>query len=269
MHKLSLSCAAMLLGMIAGISVACAADLPARTYGKVPVADPAYDWSGFYIGLNAGYSWGNPRSDLRGNIVGAFGPPLEPAGYTARTSEFIGGGQAGYNYQSGALVVGVEADIQYADIKGTTTTPSTFIPSLFDFAHYSESQRIDWLGTVRGRIGFAPASAVLLYATGGLAYGGVRATSLFAFDTPPFATYAGAASQTRLGWTAGGGVEWALDRAWSLKAEYLYFDLGSIEVIGRQPATAGFWTITNQKVTGQTVRVGVNYRFGGPVVARY
>jgi outer membrane immunogenic protein len=262
--------AAVVLGALAGVAAASAADLSPRTYSKAAaMTDPAFDWTGFYVGLNAGYGWGDPGSNFRGNPAGSFGAPLDPSSYVTRNRGFIGGAQAGYNYQTGALVLGVEADIQYADIKGTTTTPSTFLPGLGDFAHYSESQKLDWLGTLRGRLGFVPTANVLLYATGGLAYGGVRATSLYMFETPPFATYTGATTETRVGWTAGGGAEWAFDRAWSVKGEYLYYDLGTIGVTGRQPGNVVFSTITSQKVAGQFVRLGLNYRFGGPVIARY
>jgi len=229
--------------------------------GSAYAASPISTWTGFYIGANAGYGFGNPSSFLTWNRLANNVAPLTPADYSTNVSGALGGLQFGYNYQINNFVIGAETDFQFSDISGETKTGSTFIPFLTDFAHFNEDQKLKWLGTVRARGGVLATPSLLIFATGGLAYGSVQATSTFAFETPPFATYTGSTTQTRVGWTAGGGVEWALDRAWSIKGEYLYYDLGTISVTGDEPGNAGFHTLLDQKVNGQIVRVGVNFKF--------
>ena len=261
MKKLSLlSVALMAVGSIGSSN---AADLPARMTTLAPV--PYLNWTGFYAGVNAGFGWGDPSSHLvTGPLAGFAADPLAPADYNTRMSGFIGGAQAGYNYQINTVVVGVETDIQFSNINGTMTTPSTFLPALVSPATFTESETLSWFGTARGRIGFLPMSNLLLYGTGGLAYGRVNTTSLFHFDTAPFVAYSGSAAQTKAGWTLGGGAEWALDRSWSVKAEYLYYDLGTINVTGLPPVLGPipFATQLSQKVTGSIAKFGVNFMFG-------
>ena len=211
--------------------------------------------------MNAGYGWGNPRSHADA-ILFPGNAPLIPGDYNTKTNGFIGGLQGGYNYQINTTVVGVETDIQFGSIKGTTTTPSTPLPALFDFAHFSVSEKVNWFGTLRGRFGFLPMSNLLLYGTGGLAYGGVNAETDYQYETAPFVNYHGSTTKTKTGWTAGGGAEWAFNRMWSVKAEYLYYDLGTVRVTGSQPGNTTFFTFLDQKVTGQVARLGVNYKFG-------
>jgi outer membrane immunogenic protein len=237
---------------------AVAADMPV----KAVVAVPYLNWTGFYVGLNAGYGWGNPNSHLgEGPTPSGFGgaAPLLPADYNPGSRGFIGGAQAGYNYQINTVVVGVETDIQFGSINGTMTTGSTALP--LAFATFTESQKLSLFGTLRGRIGFLPMSNLLLYGTGGLAYGRVNVTSQFRFDTPPFNDYSGSTTQTKTGWTIGGGAEWALNPSWSVKAEYLYYDLGTVSVTGLKPTRPLFSTSLSQNVTGSIARLGVNYKF--------
>jgi outer membrane immunogenic protein len=255
LKKILLASAAVI---VAAMGAAHAADMPV----KAPVAAPSLNWTGWYVGLNAGYGWGDPGSHFDWNRLASSSAPLTPNDYNIRTRGFIGGAQAGYNYQINTLLLGIETDIQFGNIKGTVTTPSTFLPFLADFAHLSESQKINWFGTLRGRLGFLPMSNLLLYGTGGLAYGGVKAETDFQYETPPFSHYQGSTSKTKTGWTVGGGAEWALNRAWSVKAEYLYYDLGTISVTGSQPGNTGFFTLVDQKVTGSIARLGLNYKLG-------
>ena len=178
MKKLSLlSVALMAVGSIGSSN---AADLPARMTTLAPV--PYLNWTGFYAGVNAGFGWGDPSSHLvTGPLAGFAADPLAPADYNTRMSGFIGGAQAGYNYQINTVVVGVETDIQFSNINGTMTTPSTFLPALVSPATFTESETLSWFGTARGRIGFLPMSNLLLYGTGGLAYGRVNTTSSVPF----------------------------------------------------------------------------------------
>jgi outer membrane immunogenic protein len=289
----------ILIGSAAVVSVlaatsAFAADLAPRMYAKAPaVAVVVYDWTGFYIGGNAGYSWGREKTD--GTVTGTqsvsvfrtAGPDLLP-GFPVVTSlaalplsgradvnGFIGGGQFGYNWQRGTWLFGLEADFQGSDERGrgdVCTVAGCPLGSAVVTANY----KLDWFGTARGRLGFLPAERVLLYATGGLAYGH------FAANAPLVPLSWGS---TRAGWTVGAGVEAAIDRNWSVKLEYLYMDLGDVgssstsaTTVTNAPNTPsqGFNTVTtttftsafNTRFTDNIVRVGVNYRFGGPV-ARY
>ncbi|MEP9378286.1 outer membrane beta-barrel protein [Aquabacter sp. CN5-332] len=184
---------------------AAAADMNAGYgYGYAPAAQPM-SWTGFYIGANAGYSWGSSG-------------PYSPGG-------FLGGLQAGYNWQfvGSPFVAGVETDFDWAGISDGA---------------YS----LNYFGTVRARLGFA-FERILAYGTLGFAYGGGQ-----------FEVLGLSNNQTHGGWTIGAGAEFALDRNWSARAEYLYVDLGSStynSLIG--PATLGF--------DGNILRGGVNYRF--------
>jgi outer membrane immunogenic protein len=205
---------------------AAAADLstrPVAPYYKAPVYAPvAYNWSGFYLGINGGGGWGSSSWDS----TGGFG-----------TSGGLVGGTVGYNYQMGQAVIGLEGDIDWADINGTVTSGAC--PT---GCQTSDS----WLSTVRGRLGYA-ADRFLPYVTGGAAFGDIRASN------PGFP----GGSATNTGWTVGGGIEFAAAGHWTAKAEYLYVDLGNF--------TCG---IACNGVPGDAVsfrsnilRGGLNYRF--------
>jgi outer membrane immunogenic protein len=273
------------------VTSASAADMP--IYPKAaPVA--VYDWTGFYLGTNVGYSWGRGSTDgtsTASQRVSTFltGPPTGPlltdvvtplAGgvFSGRSdiNGFIGGGQLGYNWQIGSWLAGLEADAQASGERGRVGLVPTGVAPAFA-ADYS----LDWFGTVRGRLGFLAAERLLVYATGGVAFGG------FSGGSP---TLAYAFASTKVGWTVGAGVEAALGSNWSVKFEYLYMDLGnvgsisaataapsvSVAVVGAAPAQTRLTQTTysylfNTKFTDSIARVGLNYKFGGPaaVVARY
>ena len=276
-----------------------AADLAVKV---PPPADPVMNWTGFYVGANAGATWDNTWLSVVTTTAFINTPSLSPLGTTAGpaaavastgkfgvgTGGFIGGVQAGYNYQMGRYVVGVETDIQGiggADgfFTATQAAPRTGFPGDFMVATVAVSERLNYLGTLRGRAGFLVQPGLLLYGTGGLAYGGVQASTsisgmpLPATGTSSFAGSGGFGATTRVGWTVGGGGEWKLTPHWSVKAEYLYYDLGSISY-GTTPMTAflatGVLNFTNVstssgRVNGNLARVGVNYEFGaGPILAK-
>jgi outer membrane immunogenic protein len=203
-----------------------AADLSVAPLYKAPPAPvtPAYNWSGFYLGLNGGGGWGHSYWD-----TSATG--MRPSGAVA-------GGTAGYNWQFGNAVIGLEGDIDWANLKGSNT--STLCP-----AGCSTSDT--WLSTVRGRAGYA-FGGILPYITGGLAVGDVRASS------PGFA----GATNTSTGWTVGGGVEFALTGNWTAKAEYLHVDLGRFNC----GVNCDGLPTDNVSMHDDLVRAGVNYRFG-------
>ncbi len=222
-----------------------------------------FSWTGFYVGVNAGYAWSeadrslalNPLYPLGG--VNPIGELQARAGGSLKASGFTGGGQAGYNYQSGALVMGVEADFNYLDLSksvGGPMGPSANFPignNLF------QSYSIDWMATVRARLGYAMGTT-LLYVTGGLAIADVSAGETLQFTG---GTATGGFSDTKTGWTIGGGLEYALNRSWTLKAEYLYADLGKVSFGSSLPLFANSSASHSSDITLQTARVGINYKF--------
>jgi outer membrane immunogenic protein len=278
MKKIAL---AIVAASIMSVSAASGADLARRTYTKPPppVVAPVYNWTGIYIGGNVGGGWSEDSGATlcsEGGVVNGPGCQNVPGG-TINGSGVIGGVQAGYNWQVGpSWLIGIEADIQGADIKGSTTVngPFPFFGGGFGLAatRYTASERIDWFGTVRGRAGMT-AGPVLLYVTGGLAYGHARLNTDLV-DPFPF-TFPASASVTKAGWTAGGGVEWGFAGNWSVKVEGLYYDLGTTTVragptVGAgDPAVAVFTRGKEFDLHGVIGRVGLNYRFGGPVIAKY
>jgi outer membrane immunogenic protein len=278
MKKLALAVSLLAISAVG----ASAADMaPAPVYSKAPVVmPPVYDWTGFYVGANAGGAWSN--------FDPATSTVFSPVGYFAATSVtaigaaglqginntgFTGGLTAGYNWQAGAAVVGIESDFNYFGVKGSTSSSAIYpccAPTSFTI---NTSTSSDWLFTLRGRAGFLVTPALLLYGTGGLAVADVKAAFNFT-DTFASATESAAISTTRAGWTAGAGAEYALMNGWSIKAEYLYVDLGQATAtstnlnttIGAYPASVFTHTVN---LTSNIGRVGINYKFGGPVVARY
>ena len=199
-------------------SLAQAADLPRRAAPPVFTPVPVFTWTGFYAGLNVGYGIDAERN--RSPYVGSpsyvalANAGLVPAGYLFRPEGIIGGGQIGYNYQIGSVVLGVEADFQGSDIRSRALSTGAVAPGLVTGASRLD---LDWFGTVRGRLGFVPSDRVLVYGTGGLIYGQERIRSQLVAGALPGALapasgaiWAGARSDVRTGWTAGGGIEYAL-----------------------------------------------------------
>ena len=257
---------------------ASAADLPARTYSKAPAAIAAvYNWTGFYVGVNVGYGWATEPTVLTTDVTGLFPALLVQANNAAtRPAGIIGGAQAGYNWQSGQLLAGVEADFSGSDIHSSNDFSGPV--GVTRFVH--SDQKLDWLATVRGRVGFVAAEQLLLYVTGGLAVGQVSTnsslTTTVANNLPACIAaniglcYGSSDASTRLGWTAGAGAEFALMSNWSVKAEYLFVSLDHSTSTGLDtrfnPPLRLFADTRNDF---HIARVGVNYRFGGPVVAKY
>jgi outer membrane immunogenic protein len=287
MKKLLLSVAALALSA----GAATAADLPSRKAPIIPPPPPPAMWTGFYVGLNAGYTWADSdRVSLLATDtgVGGYGAAQAfgaiPGALSLKRDGFLGGGQVGYNYQyNDKFVVGLEADIQ--GVASGSTSASSFGPGLgaITFAGAQAQSSLDYLGTVRGRIGYLVTPALLLYGTGGLAYGQAN-LSLSAFG--PAAAFNGSVSfsDTRVGWAAGGGAEWMFMPNWSAKVEYLYYDLGTASTpqlaysyLAPGILAAGGAKIStinaSQLYNGHVIRVGLNYHFNwaapAPVVAKY
>jgi outer membrane immunogenic protein len=269
----------------ATLGSALAADLtPAPAY-KAPVTAvaPVATWNGFYIGGNVGYGWDSGNTGLSAvSTDPVLAPALAailaagsyPAALSTSAKGVIGGGQAGYNWQISQWLFGLEADIQASGIKGSAS--QTLSPAFFDMTSTGVSKSIDWFGTVRGRIGLLPTQQLLLYVTGGLAYGQTKAsfnTTDVPFGCIPNATICanGASSSVRAGWTVGAGAEAMLAPNWSVKAEYLYIDLGNRSLNVPASTVPAIVFTTSTSFHEQIARVGLNYHFdwAGPVVARY
>lgn len=198
-----------------------------KDFGPAPRYAPAFTWSGFYLGLQAGYGWGT--TDAATGTLGGFNQA-----YSYDTSGALGGVHAGFNWQAQQIVLGLETDLELAGLDGSG------IGTLGS----RHSSQIDWLGSFRGRIGFA-ADRTLFYLTGGLAYGDISTAG------PDFTT-----SDWRTGWTAGGGIEHAFAPNWTARIEYRYTDLGSESF-----ASTGINRAESNDVTFSAVRAGVSWRF--------
>jgi outer membrane immunogenic protein len=264
MRNSELFFSAAFVSAMVGIGAASAADMTPRTYTKAPIiAEPGYNWTGFYVGVNAGGVWSQTDFVYDPNPIGfpASAPGLIAAG-TQRYNHggFSGGGQAGYNWQAGLFVFGMEADVQYTDTKGTALQP------VFLGTTLTESYKSDWLATFRGRVGIT-SGPVLFYATGGLALADVHYFDSVAF---PGTFNTASSSETRTGYAAGGGVEWAVNQHWSVKGEFLYVDLGKTNYTSLNTSNLSSATILHEhRLHEEVARVGLNYKWGGPIVAKY
>jgi outer membrane immunogenic protein len=275
---------------VAFTQIAWAADMPVKALRYAPTPPPAvYSWAGFYLGGNVGYSWGNADTDFNAapitvNIIN--NPPITAVGIpgfvgseSVKPAGVIGGGQIGYNWQFASnWVAGVEADIQASGEKAgnnfsnpfSFTVPGGAGSALVAGAAVTDYEaKILWFGTMRGRIGYAW-DRVMLYATGGLAYGevqmrGTRTVAGTVLGLPLSSTTALGHSQVNAGWTVGAGVEAALVGNWTWKAEYLYVNLGSLDdpdaPAPRITSVTGGQTLTRSNYTDNIVRIGLNYKF--------
>ena len=230
-----------------------AADLPVKAPSAAP-AKARFSWTGCYAGLNAGASFNHIDQNVEVPGVATFGSG-------EKNTSFTGGGQLGCNLQFDPnWVVGIEGDINYLKSNRGQTFAFPFAGGEDTFgAQGTQETSLRWLATIRGRFGYAW-DRWFLYATGGLAVGDVK-SSVSASTTEP-AAYAGSYSSNRTGWTAGGGFEYAFAERFSLKAEYLHFDLGTAQypVAGNSAFLPLTWN-ASAKVSGDIVRMGLNYRF--------
>jgi outer membrane immunogenic protein len=248
------------LGLLATTALAAygadalAADLGIKQPYKAPVSvfNP---WMGGYVGVNAGWGWGRSRSDF---FISSLVNPIS-ASQSLRPDGVIGGGQLGYNWQLDPnWLIGAEADIQASGQKASTTR---FDAVDVEGVTTTYETKIQWFGTVRGRVGYVFDRRILLYATGGLAYGrvSIAGTSTDTFLALTLGTAGFSNSNVNTGWTAGGGVEGvAWDPRWTWKAEYLYMDLGTVGTVVSPGLTR---TLTTTKFTDQIVRGGLNFHF--------
>jgi outer membrane immunogenic protein len=284
---------------IGGVGTTVAADLPVKAPVKALPA-PVATWTGCYVGANGGGIIGGDRYSLAqgGDFLAPNNIFSSPANnitdtFRSRDSGFTGGGQVGCNWQAGAKVVwGVEGDINGATRLTDTRSfgplgPFAPVPgnnpgALLAASHTETlTKDLNWFATFRGRVGFLATPTLLLYGTGGLAVADINSSTNVVFGTDQFFlggfNFNGSTSTTRAGWTVGAGAEWLFAPHWSVKAEYLFLDFGSFgynsPCTSAPPGSCGpgtnfLWT-TSVRAQEHIARFGVNYHFGGPIVAKY
>jgi outer membrane immunogenic protein len=227
--------------LVACSAPAAAADMPGRP-APVVAAVPGYNWGGFYGGINAGWAWGptNWRYDV-----------VPPVSLSQQANGGFGGFQAGYNFQIASFVLGIEGDYEFANINATSLCPN---PA---FTCHSKARNT---ADITGRIGFAW-DRVLLYAKGGEAWAFNRYESIATVNTI-------GGAETRSGWLGGVGIEYAYDPCWSVKAEYNYMDFGT-NFVTRYNANGSPAAGMDVSQKMNVAKVGINYKFGGPLTAKY
>jgi outer membrane immunogenic protein len=273
----------------ASTAAASAADLPLKAPAPV-MAAPLPSWAGFYAGGNVGGDWGTSRTSLDVTSSGDFFtfpiclPPangcqvnvvdVRNAGaQRLHPSGFTGGVQAGYNWQAGAVVYGVEADFNYFRSAASGIRTVGLVSGLPATVTVGQSESTDWLFTLRGRLGWAFSPAWLVYATGGLAVTDLH--SGWTFSETRFGNVASSSfSNTRAGWTIGAGVETKFAAGWRLGLEYLFVDFDTststvpvVLLLGGGTVPQNFTQTVD--LQSHIVRVKLNYSWGGPVVAKY
>jgi len=237
-------------------------DLKQAVAPPEPLCD--YNWTGFYVGARIGGGFSDSDFTAHGEPVAGF--TIDPEHQDLSADGFIGGGQLGFNWQIGQFfVLGAEADFMGSAMNDSTTAQH-FVPQIGPAganASLHAEQDINWFGSLRGRVGFVPWCRLLIYGTGGFAYANIDDS--VEFDLRPFggaSTYPASHSSTETGWTAGAGLEYAINPHWTIKAEYLYFDVGDQTAIGHPiPPNPPFQVRYNWDAQFHTVTAGINFKF--------
>ncbi len=241
------------------------------------VADPG--WTGFYVGAYAGGAWGNtdPRTDTGTvNALTYFvsnanaGSVSSNASGSSSSAAFAGGVQFGANQRVGPIIVGAELDYGSFNLSGSRGATAVAYPTSAGTYTVESSVGTDWLFTARGRLGWLASARTLVYLTGGLALTELKVSNSFSDTAGSLGIGSSSNSQTKTGWTIGGGLEWAAGGPWSIKGEYLYVDFGSAStsatIVCTAPnvCSAGVSSPfdTSAGLTASIARVGVNYSFG-------
>lgn len=253
-------------------SAAHAADLPTKApvLKAPPIAAAPFNWTGFYIGGHAGYGWGkNKWNDFFDPINSGSAYPGPDASYN--TDGFLAGGQIGYNWQTGAIVIGIEADASWTGIKGSGHNDPLWsgvpapggVGSCLDFQGSCET-KVQALGTITGRLGVA-ADRTLFYAKGGAAWLNEKHTFRASDPTDPtnnLSNFGATTEKTRWGWTVGAGIEYAFVGNWSAKIEYNYLNFSDEKIGFTFPApNNSFGVGASVEHTMHIVKGGINYRF--------
>jgi outer membrane immunogenic protein len=258
-----------------------AADLPTKKEAPAPVfVPPPFTWTGFYVGANLGGIWtsGSRSLTFLNPATAVFLSGYEPSGLGSGQTGVIGGGQAGYNWQTGVFVLGVETDFDGTSLSKSTNFNSipfagAGIPTglLGDCLFVHAKASLDWLGTTRARFGFVatPDNRLMFYATGGVAYGGGSA-NFSLYDARNNFFLSGNPSSSRVGWVVGAGAEYALTNNWTIRGEYLYADLGSstfstpaaaFPVASNLAGLNGLYATGKISYNASIFRAAVNYKF--------
>jgi outer membrane immunogenic protein len=257
------------------VTGAVAADMPVYKAAPPPVVvPPPLTWAGFYVGVNGGAVWNKVKGTNTDYIESCDILDCYLSSFSNSHSKTkVGGtfgGQIGYNWQGGPWVYGVEADLNWASAK-VSATRSLYDPFFDQGVSGSVSSELTWLGTIRGRLGYAW-GPTMVYGTGGVAFGGVKnSISATAFDNIYGIGVSASQSKTstKTGWTLGGGIEHMFSPHWTVKAEALYVDLGNTTLAGVNGGFCGPVSCisgssqTKVSHTAVIARVGVNYKFGG------
>lgn len=217
------------------------------------------DWAGFYAGGSLGYGWGDAKTTLEAKppTFGDYGTSLKP-----KPTGTLFGAQAGYNWRMDRVVAGIEGDASWSGVSDKDKKSSFMFGGLLisnNNPFVSSKQELDWLASVRARVGYLPEDNWLVYATGGPAWGKVSNKAGVGNDLLQFK---GSNSAANLGWVAGGGAEWAMSKGYSVKFEYLHYDLGhSSDISSGTPPGAPFQTKFRWDAKGNLLRAGMNFRF--------
>jgi outer membrane immunogenic protein len=289
MHRFFVSFAVLALVAVTAMvaTAARAADMAVKAPPKAVVPAPAYSWTGFYIGGNGGYGWKDPTVTFTPNdnmalyLACGVTPCPPPASFGLGGG--LGGVQAGYNRQiNQTWLVGIETDFDWSGIRGTGSSSFSFPPILASSpSNFAVNQNVEWFGTVRGRLGWTPTNSMLLYGTAGFAYGRVTENAVLNAPAPGVSDiiggfgflcvtgsncFLGNSSRTASGWTAGGGVEYALWQNLSVRAEFLYVDLGGgdtvrVTAVNGNGATPSSFSAMFSGLDFYVARGGLNWKF--------
>lgn len=241
----------LILGMTAAAS---AADLPSRYNPSMLSPAPVSTWNGFYVGAQLGYAWGSDQT-----VIKAAGSPFVLAAPDYDTNGFVGGVHAGFNYQTGPIVAGIEGDLELTGADGN----AGFVGGRsFPGYHIGSSSEINFQGSLRARAGWA-FDRVMVYGTGGLAFASVKnsygailpARNIFG---APRGIYGSSHDEVHWGWTLGAGVEYAISNNLTARAEYRYTNFNTFD---NQPSFLVAGGVAEQEPDFHTLRIGTSYKF--------
>jgi len=249
-------CAKLLLGAACAAVLTTAASAADAVVEEAIILEPGFTWTGLYVGANVGYSWGDfdHEFEAAADALGDFSTSFD-----ADADGVTGGVQIGYNWQLGNFVLGVEADAQASNVEGSASQLFEFTDIFSTTIEADAGTELDWFGTARVRLGYVPTERLMIYGTGGFAFG--ETTTNASYFVSSIIDFGDSLSEktSRTGWAAGAGAEYAFTDNWTFKAEYLYTDLGEEDVLVIDETL--FTASLNSDVKFHTVRLGVNYKF--------
>jgi outer membrane immunogenic protein len=240
-----------------------AATLAAKPVPEPTLPPPPGTWTGFYVGGHVGYGWGRADTTFTPLPTAVAFINLAPTTLRPDPKGFNGGGQIGYNHQWGKFVAGLEADLSWSKMSGTQVLVGfTQNNGAAWNGSLTAHQDTKWFGTLRPRAGFTPTSKVFLYGTGGLAYGHVNYSANANFNPQGTIQYPAGFGKTKTGWTVGGGGEVVVAPHWSVKGEYLYYNLGNESFTANPtPVNPPFQVAYTWQTKAHTINFGVNFHF--------